>query len=232
VAQISRTSTFTALLPPTRSNSRSCSTRSSLAWKAGEMSPISSRNSVPPCAISKRPLRSPTAPVKAPFSWPKSSLSSSALGQRGAVDLDEGASLRGRQEVHGARDGLLAGAALAAQQHGGARRRGLVHLDEDLLHGLDSPITLSSAKRPRGSRCSAFCSRVVSCCRRWCSSRTAIVQLRGLREQLATMVRTALVVGQARAALHLALRGQRTDHRLIGLQRHHDEGHHAAVVGR
>ena len=31
------------------------------------------------------------APVNAPFSWPNSSLSSSAGGHRGAVDLDEGA---------------------------------------------------------------------------------------------------------------------------------------------
>ncbi len=39
------------------------------------MSPISSRNSVPPFAYSKRPLRWYAAPVKAPFSCPKSSLS-------------------------------------------------------------------------------------------------------------------------------------------------------------
>ena len=38
-------------------------------------SPISSRNSVPPSASSKRPWRRPTAPVNAPFSCPKSSLS-------------------------------------------------------------------------------------------------------------------------------------------------------------
>src|ERR1035441_3303708 len=37
----------------------------------------SSRKSVPPCAISKRPDREATAPVKAPRSWPKSSDSAS-----------------------------------------------------------------------------------------------------------------------------------------------------------
>ncbi len=36
---------------------------------------ISSRNSVPPSAISKRPTRSVLASVKAPFTWPNSSLS-------------------------------------------------------------------------------------------------------------------------------------------------------------
>ena len=38
-------------------------------------SPISSRNSVPPCASSKAPLRFETAPVNAPRTWPNSSLS-------------------------------------------------------------------------------------------------------------------------------------------------------------
>ena len=43
---------------------------------AGEISLISSSRSVPPSASSNRPLRSLSAPVKAPFSWPKSSDSS------------------------------------------------------------------------------------------------------------------------------------------------------------
>ncbi|OIQ63000.1 hypothetical protein GALL_554650 [mine drainage metagenome] len=90
-----RTSTRIGDVPPTRSNSRSCSTRSSLAWKAAEMSPISSRNSVPPWAISKRPLRMPTAPVKAPFSWPNSSVSSSDSVSAAQLTRTKGASLRG-----------------------------------------------------------------------------------------------------------------------------------------
>ena len=44
------------------------------------MSPISSRKRVPPSACSKRPRRIAWAPVKAPRSWPKSSLSSRSLG--------------------------------------------------------------------------------------------------------------------------------------------------------
>ncbi len=43
---------------------------------AAGVSPISSRNTVPPSAASMRPIFWPAAPVKAPFSWPNSSLSS------------------------------------------------------------------------------------------------------------------------------------------------------------
>ena len=71
-----RTLAFIVRLLPTRSNSRSWSTRSSFTCVAGENSPISSRNSVPPEACSIRPLRAAMAPVKAPFSCPNSSLSS------------------------------------------------------------------------------------------------------------------------------------------------------------
>ena len=46
----------------------------------GVISPISSRNSVPPSASSNSPFLSRTAPVKAPRSWPNSSLSSSVSG--------------------------------------------------------------------------------------------------------------------------------------------------------
>jgi hypothetical protein len=77
VAAMIRTSQATVLVPPTRTNSRSCNTRSSLTCVAAEISPISSRNSVPPSASSNRPILRATAPVNAPFSCPKSSLSSS-----------------------------------------------------------------------------------------------------------------------------------------------------------
>jgi len=80
VAATSRTSTSRLFVPPTRSKRRSCSTRSSLTWMAGGISPTSSRKRVPPSASSKRPCRWPMAPVKAPFSWPNSSLSSSVSG--------------------------------------------------------------------------------------------------------------------------------------------------------
>ena len=50
------------LLPPTRSISRSCSTRNSTTWISGGKSPISSRKIVPPFADSKRPNRRCVAP--------------------------------------------------------------------------------------------------------------------------------------------------------------------------
>ena len=58
-----RTSTLRGFWSPRRSISRSCSTRSSLAWAGSGRSPTSSRNSVPPSARSKRPGRADWAPV-------------------------------------------------------------------------------------------------------------------------------------------------------------------------
>ena len=67
-------------LPPSRSNRRSSSTRSSLACATIDRSPISSRNSVPSLASSSRPGLRSCAPVNAPFSWPKISDSNSVSG--------------------------------------------------------------------------------------------------------------------------------------------------------
>ena len=89
VAATTRTSTLRVRVPPTGSNSPSCSTRRSLPCSSSGSSPISSRKSVPPSAASKRPVAPRVAPVKAPRSWPKSSLSISAGGDGGAVHVDE-----------------------------------------------------------------------------------------------------------------------------------------------
>ena len=94
MAAITRTSTFTVWLPPTRSNSRSWSTRRSFTCVSGGSSPTSSKKIVPPCASSKRPVRRSVAPVKAPFSWPKSSLSTSPLGKAAQFTLTSGRSRR------------------------------------------------------------------------------------------------------------------------------------------
>ena len=64
------------VLSPTRSNSRSCSTRSSFTCNLGDIELISSRKIVPPWAASKRPGLLSIAPVNAPLTCPKSSLSS------------------------------------------------------------------------------------------------------------------------------------------------------------
>ena len=62
---------------------------------SGESSPISSRKSVPPSASSKRPTFTPVAPVKAPFSWPNSSLSMSVGGRAAQLTLTRGPCRRG-----------------------------------------------------------------------------------------------------------------------------------------
>ena len=75
-----RTSMRVGRVPPSRSTCPSCSTRSSLGCNSSGSSPISSRKTVPPLASSKRPACAVSAPVKAPRSWPKSSLSISDPG--------------------------------------------------------------------------------------------------------------------------------------------------------
>ena len=120
VAATMRTSTLRVSLPPTRSNSRSCRTRSSFTCTVGEMSPISSRKSVPPSAVSKRPARVSSAPVNEPFSWPKSSLSSSVSGRAAQVTLTKGLLAPRAVLVERLGDQLLARAALAQQQHRGS----------------------------------------------------------------------------------------------------------------
>jgi hypothetical protein len=55
------------------------------------MSPISSRNSVPPSAISKRPLRVVIAPVNEPFLVAEQLALEQLGGNRAAVHGDEGA---------------------------------------------------------------------------------------------------------------------------------------------
>ena len=75
-----RTLVLMGVRPPTVVYSPSCSTRSRRVCASIGMSPISSRNSVPPSACWKRPSVRAWAPVKAPFSWPNSSLSISSRG--------------------------------------------------------------------------------------------------------------------------------------------------------
>ena len=98
------------------------------------MSPISSRNSVPPCASSKRPRRSVLAPVKAPRSWPNSSASSRSRGIAAAFSATKGPPARA-MAVQRPRHQLLAGAGLARDQH---RDLGLGQPADgakDFLHG-------------------------------------------------------------------------------------------------
>ncbi len=80
MAATSRKLAGTDSVEPTGSYERSWSTRSSFTWRLSGSSPISSRKSVPPSAAAMRPRRAELAPVNAPRTWPKSSLSSSASG--------------------------------------------------------------------------------------------------------------------------------------------------------
>ena len=116
MAETSRKSTGIGRRPPTRSISRVSRARRSLDWTAGERVPISSRKSVPPWASSNRPGREATAPVKAPFSCPKSSASASDSGSAEALTATNARSRRGLAAWIGLRDELLARSALAEDQ--------------------------------------------------------------------------------------------------------------------
>ena len=98
------------------------------------MSPISSRKSVPPWACSKKPRLRAEAPVNAPRSCPKSSLSMSSRGMAAQFTLTNGRVVARREPVDGAADELLAGAALAGDEHARLGGRDLVDLVEEPLH--------------------------------------------------------------------------------------------------
>ncbi len=122
-------------LPPTRSNSCSWRKRSSLTWMRGEISPISSRNSVPPSACSKRPSRRAARPVKAPRSWPNSSLSSRVSASAAQCSLTKGPPARGLCSWMAAATSSLPVPLSPVMQHRRARRRHLQDGVEHLLHG-------------------------------------------------------------------------------------------------
>ena len=126
VAEIRRTLARRVRDEPSRSKSPVSSTRSSLfCWLSGTLA-ISSRNSVPPSAISKRPTRSALASVKAPRTWPNSSLSKTPSETPPALTVTSGRAARGRDRVQRLRDQALAGAVLAGDQDvgvGGADAR-------------------------------------------------------------------------------------------------------------
>ena len=96
VAATTRTSTLICTPPPpTRWRNWSSSTRSTFVWASSGMSPTSSRNSVPPSACSNLPFCRSTAPVNAPFSWPKSVLSISSRGIAPQFTATKGPCARG-----------------------------------------------------------------------------------------------------------------------------------------
>ena len=94
MAATTRTSTLVGREAPTRLISPDSSARRSFACRSRGSSPISSRKRVPPSASSNAPLRAFTAPVKAPFSWPNSSLSMSSLEMAAQLTGMKGLSAR------------------------------------------------------------------------------------------------------------------------------------------
>ena len=103
--------------------------------------PISSKKRVPPWASSKRPGLEAMAPVKDPFSWPKSSASARPSGRAEALTAMKGRSPRpeatwmaGAVVVDGVRDELLAGAALPLEHDGGVRGGDFLDVGEEAPH--------------------------------------------------------------------------------------------------
>ena len=80
---------------PTRSSSPVSTTRRSLACWAGVTLAISSRKSVPRWASSKRPTRSSLASVKAPRTWPNSSLSKTVSDRAPVLTVTSASPTRG-----------------------------------------------------------------------------------------------------------------------------------------
>ncbi len=89
-----RTFVARSFVPPTRRIAWLSSARSKRGCKSSGSSPISSRNNVPPRARSKAPSCSACAPVKAPRSWPNSSLSTRFAGTEPQSNTTKGADAR------------------------------------------------------------------------------------------------------------------------------------------
>ena len=96
--------------------------RSSLAWRRGSISPISSSSRVPPSACSNLPLRAAIGAAEGALLVAEQLAFQQALRQRRAVQRDEGAARAPAEGVDVARQHLLAGAALAGDEHAGLRR--------------------------------------------------------------------------------------------------------------
>ena len=100
----------------------------------GGMSPISSRNSVPPAACSKRPRRIACAPVNAPRSCPNNSLSSRSRGIAAMLSAMNGIARACAVFVQRTRNDFLAAARFSGEQHRHIGLRQPSDGTKDLLH--------------------------------------------------------------------------------------------------
>ena len=114
---------------------------------------------MPRSAASKAPFRVLTAPVNAPRSWPKSSLSTRLSGSAAQLMATNGPDGSRPEPVEVARDQLLAGPALADDQHLARHRRDPGDRLAQLRHGraaadqrgLPAELTAKRAHSPRGA---------------------------------------------------------------------------------
>ena len=126
-------------------------TRSSLAWAYKLISPISSRNNVPPSASANLPRTAAVAPVNAPRVCPNSSDSIKAIGQRATINNDERPGCAGAKRMYRLRYPLLTGARFASNKHGGSRPRNFGQISVQSCHRWAMPD--ESRRRRGGMRC-------------------------------------------------------------------------------
>ena len=123
------------VVPPTRWNSPSWRTRSRRICGAGRAARQSRRGTA--CRRPrprKRPRAAAIAPVKAPFSWPNSSLSSSVSGEGAAVDRHEPLGPPRAVIVDGAGDEFLASPGFPQDERGDVGRGQGAHHAVEFLH--------------------------------------------------------------------------------------------------
>ena len=89
---------------------------------------------MPPLAISNRPFRSARASVNAPRTWPNISLSNSVAGTPPRLTFTKGLAGAAAVAVDRLGDQLLAGAALAGDEHRGVGRRDAADQLQDAQH--------------------------------------------------------------------------------------------------
>ena len=89
---------------------------------------------MPPEASSKQPARRSTAPVKAPFSWPKISLSISVSGMAAQLTATKGRALRGLRSCSVRATSSLPVPLSPVIEHRHVGRRDLLDQAEDLAH--------------------------------------------------------------------------------------------------
>ncbi len=126
------------------------------------MSPISSKNSVPPSACSNLPPWRVVA-GKGAFFVAEQFAFDQLAGDRGHVDGDEGTGFAAAEIVQCFGDQFFAGAGLTGNQHGEVGRGEAAHHPINILHsgratddGHDLFVVLAGAENRRNTPCAVF----------------------------------------------------------------------------